>query len=74
MFLRIRNVCVDRRSQLLFHAANNGPAFTNRMLASYNSALQAYVTANHYMDGPQLHAISGAEIIQKFGYPECPRK
>jgi hypothetical protein len=73
MFLRIKNVCVDRGAELLFHAARNGPAFTNRMLASYRPGLRSYVTANHFMDSEELHSISGAEIIQKFGYSECPR-
>jgi hypothetical protein len=27
-----------------------------------------------YMDALAFHAISGAEIIDKFGYKECPRK
>jgi hypothetical protein len=74
MFLRIKNVCVDRDATLLFHAANNGPPFTNRMLNSYRPALRSYVSANHFMDTSELHSISGAEIIQKFGYRECPRK
>jgi hypothetical protein len=73
MFLRIKDVCVDRDANLLFHAARNGPAFTNRMLASYRPGLRSYVTANHFMDTSELHSISGAEIIQKFGYRECPK-
>jgi hypothetical protein len=73
MFLRIKNVCVDRGADLLFHAARNGPAFTNRMLASYRPDLRSYVTAKHFMDTSELHSISGAEIIQKFGYRECPK-
>jgi hypothetical protein len=73
MFLRIRNVCVDRDATLLFHAAKNGTPFTSRMLNSYRPALRNYVMANHFMDTQELHAISGADIIQKFGYRACPK-
>jgi hypothetical protein len=29
---------------------------------------------HHYMDTLEFHAISGADIIDKFGYRECPRR
>jgi hypothetical protein len=74
MFLRIKNVCVERDATLLFHAARNGAPFTNRMLNSYRPSLRSYVSANHFMDTEELHPISGADIIQKFGYRECPGK
>jgi hypothetical protein len=73
-FLRIKNVCVDPNATLLFHAARNGTPFTNRMLNSYRPGLRSYVTANHFMDTAELHSISGAEIIRKFGYRQCPSK
>jgi hypothetical protein len=79
LFLAIRNVCVSRGATLLFHAAHDGsgnasPSNTQHMLAAYNSRLREYVTANHYMDTLAFHAISGRDMIQKFGYRECPRK
>jgi hypothetical protein len=79
LFLGLRNVCVERSATLLFHAGhdrqrNINATSTNRMLSAYNAALRQYVVANHYMDTLEFHAISGAAIIDKFGYRECPRK
>ena len=76
MFLSIRNVCVSPGATLLFHAGGsriNGvsPGRTQQMLSTYNSALQQYVTANHFMDTLDFHSISGGEIIRRFGYPAC---
>ena len=44
------------------------------MLDAYNARLRNSVTANHYMDTLEFHAISGRDMIRKFGYRECPRK
>ena len=44
------------------------------MLDAYNPRLRGYVTANHYMDTLAFRSISGRDMIQKFGYRECPRK
>jgi hypothetical protein len=55
-------------------AAAMTPGSTNRMLNAYNPSLRQYVVDNHYMDTRAFHAISGATIIDKFGYKECPRK
>jgi hypothetical protein len=79
LFLGLRNVCVERSATLLFHSGHdrqrNINAFsTNRMLNAYNAPLRQYVVDNHYMDTLAFHAISGAAIIDKFGYKECPRK
>jgi hypothetical protein len=79
LFLGLRNVCVERSATLLFHAGhdrqrNINAGSTNRMLSAYNAALRQYVVGNHYMDTLEFHAISGAAIIDKFGYRECPRK
>ncbi len=79
LFLAIRNVCISRGATLLFHAAhdrnrNVSPSLTTHMLDAYNPRLRAYVTANHYMDTLAFHSISGRDMIQKFGYRECPRK
>jgi predicted amidophosphoribosyltransferase len=78
LFLSIRNVCIERSATLLFHAghdkARNVTSFgTNHMLGAYNAALRDYVSANHYMDTLEFHAISGRDMIQKFGYKECPK-
>jgi hypothetical protein len=79
LFLGIRNVCVDRNATLLFHAGhdrnkNITASSTAHLLSAYNASLRDYVTANHYMDTLAFHSISGRDIIQKFGYRECPRK
>jgi len=79
LFLAIRNVCISRNATLLFHAAhdrsrNVSPSLTSHMLDAYNARLRAYVTANHYMDTLAFHSISSRDMIQKFGYRECPRK
>jgi hypothetical protein len=79
LFLAIRNVCIGRGATLLFHAAhdrsqNPSPSLTTHMLDAYNASLRDYVTAHHYMDTLEFHAISGRDIIRKFGYRECPRK
>jgi hypothetical protein len=79
LFLGLRNVCVERSATLLFHSGHdrqrNLNAFsTQRMLSAYNASLRQYVVANHYMDTLAFHSISGAAIIDKFGYKECPRK
>jgi len=78
MFLAIRNVCIDRNATLLFHAGHNrqrelNNSATNHMLGAYSAALREYVTANHYMDTAAFHAISGRQMIQKFGYRACSR-
>ena len=43
------------------------------MLDSYNAKLRQYVVAAGYMDKLSLSSISGARIIDEFGYPECPK-
>ena len=32
------------------------------------------LVANHYVDTLAFHTISGSEIIDKFGYRECPKR
>ena len=41
------------------------------MLDAYNPALRRYVTEHHFMDTLAFHAISGREMISRFGYPPC---
>ena len=82
MLLAIRNVCVDPNATLLFHAAllpkerdqKPNPAKQSKMLNSYKPMLRSFLIANHYVDTFEFHAISGRDIIQKFGYRECPKK
>ena len=77
MFLSIRNVCITPNATLLFHAGGNrqkasiSRSATDHMLAAYNPALRQYVTEHHFMDTFELHAISGREMISRFGYPAC---
>jgi len=79
LFLGLRNVCVERSASLLFHAGhdrqrNINADSTQRMLNAYNPKLRQYVMDHHYMDTLAFHTISGADIIDKFGYRECPRR
>ena len=82
MFLAIRNVCVDANANLLFHASLSArerdhapyPEKNAHMASHYNSSLRSFVLANHYMDSFTFHAISGRDIIRKFGYRQCAKK
>ena len=79
MLLAIKNVCVDPSATLLFHAAlfpnekgqKPPPRRQAQMLASYNAKLRHYLVSNGYVDKFDFHAISGRDIIQKFGYRAC---
>jgi hypothetical protein len=74
MFLSLRNVCVDRNATLLFHSGRRLGAVggRERMLNTYHAKLRKFLIANHYMDTPEFHVISGRDIVQKFGYRACP--
>ena len=82
MFLAIRNVCVDPSANLLFHAALSAherdhapyPERNAHMASHYNAGLRRFVLANHYMDSFTFHAVSGRDIIRKFGYRQCDGK
>jgi hypothetical protein len=79
MFLGVRNVCVERSASLLFHAGhdrqrNISAQSTQRMLGAYNSSLRQYVVSQGYMNTLAFHTISGSDIINKFGYKECPKR
>src|SRR5262247_3703215 len=55
LFLGIKNVCVTRSAQLLFHAGhdrqrNIKASATNHMMNHYNGKLRAYLVANHIME------------------------
>jgi hypothetical protein len=78
-FLGIRNVCVERSASLLFHAGhddkrNISAYWTEHMASFYNASLRQYLVAGHYTETLAFHTISGAAMIDKFGYRECPRK
>ena len=75
LFLGIRNVCVSRHATLAFHSAHassNIGVPSDHMLATYNQPLRDFVLANHYMATAILHQIPGSDIIDQFGYRECP--
>ena len=79
IFLGIKNVCVERSASLLFHAGhdkqrNVSAKWTNHMLSAYNGRLRSYLVSNHYMDTLAFHTISGSDMIDKFGYRECPKQ
>jgi hypothetical protein len=62
----------------LFHAGhdrerNVSAKWANHMLNAYNARLRNYLVSNHYVDTLAFHTISGSEIIDKFGYRECPK-
>jgi hypothetical protein len=78
MFLGLRNVCVERSAQLLFHSGhdrqrNLNAASTARMMSAYNGRLRQYLTSGGYMNTLAFHTIPGATMIDRFGYKECPR-
>ena len=78
-FLGIRNVCVERSAKLLFHAShdrqrNISQHWTEHTLSHYSAALRNYLVVNHYVDTLAFHTVPGSEIIDKFGYRECPKR
>ena len=81
MFLGIRNVCVERDAQLMFHAGHDiaenvtGPETraSRAALYRYNDSLRNYLLDGHYMDTEIYHTIPGSMIIDRFGYRACPK-
>ena len=78
-FLGIRNVCVERGARLLFHAGHDrhftiSAYWTDRIRSAYNAPLRQYLTAGRYMETLAFHTVSGAAMIDRFGYKECPGK
>ena len=78
-FLGIRNVCVERTAKLLFHAGHDrhftiSAYWTERIASAYNAPLRQYLTAGRYLETLAFHTVSGAAMIDRFGYRECPRK
>jgi hypothetical protein len=79
VFLAIKNVCIEPGAELLFHAGHTLgedkkilAVATEHMMSAYNSSLRAYLLEHHAMDSLAFFTISGADIIKKFGYKECP--
>jgi hypothetical protein len=80
LFLSIRNVCVERSAFLSFHAGPDaktgkwGPSAssTRAMLAAYKPKLRRYLLDGHHVDSRKYHTLSGATLIDRFGYLECP--
>jgi hypothetical protein len=79
LFLGIRNVCVDRKATLAFHGGPDskthkvGPdtSSSRSMLAAYKSKLKRYLLDGHHLDSSNYHELSGAVLIDTFGYPAC---
>jgi hypothetical protein len=79
IFLGIRNACVERDAKLMFHAGHDiaenstGPdtRASRTMLYRYNEVLRRYLLEGHHMDTEEFHTLSGAELIDRFGYSEC---
>jgi hypothetical protein len=82
MFLGIRNVCIERDATLMFHSGHDiqedvtGPntRASRAMLHQYKPALQQHLLEGHYMESGEYHTLTGSELIDRFGYDECPRK
>lgn len=80
LFLGIRNVCVRRDAQLMFHAghdiAENRTGSDTRaskaLLDRYNESLRRYLLEGHHMDSDVYHTLKGSVLIERFGYRECP--
>jgi hypothetical protein len=75
LFLGIRNACIEPGATLLFHAGGYpeiSASAINHMLSAYNSTLRAYLLEHHAMETKAFFAISGADMIRKFGYRRCP--
>ena len=82
LFLGIRNVCVERSAQLMFHAGHDiaenrtGPdtRASRAALYRYSESLRRYLLEGHYMDTDAFHTLPGSALIDRFGYRECPPK
>jgi hypothetical protein len=77
LFLGIRNVCIERSAVLAFHAGLDrsgkiSAASTQHMLNAYKPKLRRYLLAGGYTQTQAFHSISGGEMIDRFGYKECP--
>jgi hypothetical protein len=76
LFLSIKNVCVEPEARFEFHSGSDGKGnpstYANRhLLDHYNPKLRKFVIENRYLEDFSFHAISGKDMIEKFGYPAC---
>jgi hypothetical protein len=76
IFLGLPNVCVERSARILFHAGNDRQrryhdASTRRKLAAYSPSLRDYLVSGGHMTTLAFHTVSGAAMIDRFGYREC---
>lgn len=79
IFLGLPNVCVERSARLLFHMGhdrqrNFHARSTARLQAAYSPALREYLVRGRYMETFAFHTVSGAAMIDRFGYKECARR
>jgi hypothetical protein len=56
------------------HCQSISPRWTAHFMSVYNAPLRQYLTAGRYMETLAFHTVSGAAMIDRFGYRECPRK
>ena len=47
---------------------------TRHMRAAYNERLRLYLDEHHGMETRGYFNISGQDMIEKFGYRECPKR
>ena len=74
-------MCIERDATLMFHGGHDiqeditGPdtRASRAMLYRYNEALRRYLREGHYMDSDEHHTLMDSELIDRFGYRECPR-
>ncbi len=79
LFLGIRNVCVDRKAFLSFHAGPDSKTHkwvrnsssTRAMLRAYKPTLRKFLLDGHHVDTKEYFTLPGATLIEKFGYTAC---
>lgn len=79
LFLSIKNVCVDRKAFLSFHAGPDrktkkwvrNSSSTRAMLAAYKPKLRKFLLDGHHVDSRKYFTLPGATLIDAFGYKEC---
>jgi hypothetical protein len=79
LFLGIRNVCIERSASLGFHGGHGGRgeisvSSTRHMRDAYHAGLRRYLDDHHATDARRYFTMSGADLIDRFGYRECPKK
>ena len=79
LFLGIRNVCIAGSASLGFHGGRGGKgeisvSSTAHMRAAYNAPLRRYLDEHHGMERRRYFNVTGRDMIEKFGYRECPKR